>query len=44
MACRNEERANTAKKQLEAQYPKANGKLAVGILDVGDFKSCDNFT
>lgn len=43
MACRNAERANTAKNKLESSYSSAKGKLVVGSLDVGNFKSCEAF-
>lgn len=43
MACRNKDRANTAKSKLEAAYPAVKGKLTVAILDIRKTKSCDNF-
>lgn len=43
MACRNEKRAISACESLLKKYPNAKGKLKITILDVSDFKSCDNF-
>ena len=43
MACRSKEGAEKAKEQLEHKYPAAVGKLVVGIVDVADYESIDQF-